>query len=100
RKNSQSPDEHVTYFFAANGKFLASPNAVRLQGFDIRDPYSYYAKIEVALVGVQDPDDVAQGTTAFLDVFLPDILACLPDWDQVKAGTWPIDDGDNDDDDE
>ena len=90
RSEPTAPDQHVTYFFAANGKFLASPNAVRLQGFDIRDQYSYYAKVEVALIGVDDPVDVAKGTAQFLDAFLPDIMACFPDWEQVRAGDWPV----------
>lgn len=90
RSNPTAPDQHVTYFFAANGKFLASPNAVRLQGFDIRDEYSYYAKVEVALIGVEAPVDVAEGTARFLDAYLPDIMACFPDWEQVRAGDWPV----------
>ncbi len=92
RAEPAQPDQHVTYFFAANGKFLASPNAVRLQGFDIRDAYSYYAKVEVALIGVEDPQEVARGTARFLDAFLPDIMACFPDWEQVRAGDWPVGD--------
>ncbi|MEO1235375.1 MAG: exosortase/archaeosortase family protein [Planctomycetota bacterium] len=82
-------DQHVSYFFAANGKFLASPNEVRLEGFDIRDRYSYYCKIEVQIVGEADPQRVAERTTDLLNTFLPEILACLPDWGDVKAGRWP-----------
>lgn len=88
--NSADQDQHVIYFFAANGQFLASPNAVRAQGFDIRDQYSYYCKIEVQVVGETDPQKFAVGATALLDEFLPEILACLPDWDEVKTGRWPI----------
>jgi len=87
--NSIDQDQHVIYFFAANGKYLASPNAVRVQGFDIRDAHSYYCKIEVQIAGESDPQKVAQHTTDLLNAFLPDIMACLPDWDDVKAGRWP-----------
>ncbi|MBB6429299.1 exosortase/archaeosortase family protein [Algisphaera agarilytica] len=86
-------DQHVIYFFAANGKYLASPNAVRAQGFDIRDAHSYYCKIEIQVLGENDPDAVTRHTTDLLNVFLPDIMACLPDWDDVKAGRWPIQPG-------
>lgn len=90
--DGQTPgDQHVSYFFAANGKFLASPNEVRLQGFDLRDTHSYYCKIEVLIHGESDPQRVAERTTAVLNEFLPDILACLPDWEDVKAGDWPVD---------
>lgn len=85
----ESPHQHVSYFFAANGKFLASPNEVRLQGFDLRDTHSYYCKIEVLIYGESDPDKVRERTTAMLDTFLPEILACLPDWQDVKDGQWP-----------
>lgn len=90
RTKPTDPDQHVTYFFAANGKFLSSPNSVRLQGFDIRDAYSYYAKVEVALIGVEEPQAVADGTARFLDHYLPDIMACFPDWEQVRDGDWPV----------
>jgi exosortase len=82
-------DHHVMYFFAANGQFMASPNAVRFQGFDIRDEHSYYCKIEVMILGESDPDRAAERTAKLLDVFLPEIMACLPDWEQVRAGQWP-----------
>ncbi|MEO0514997.1 MAG: hypothetical protein AAF086_06845 [Planctomycetota bacterium] len=84
-------DQHVIYFFAANGKFLASPNAVRVQGFDIRDAHSYYCKIEIQVLGESDPEKVTEHTTNLLNTFLPDIMACLPDWGDVKAGRWPVD---------
>lgn len=90
--DSVDKDQHVIYFFAANGKYLASPNSVRVQGFDIRDAHSYYCKIEVQIAGETDPEIVAERTTALLDTFLPEIMACLPDWDDVKAGRWPIPD--------
>ena len=84
-------DQHVVYFFAANGQFLASPNDVRRQGFDIRDTHSYYCKVEVMIHGETDPDRVQQRTVELLDTLLPDILAALPDWQQVQAGQWPPD---------
>ncbi len=84
-----APPSHVIYFFAANGKYLSSPNAVRLQGFDITDKHSYYCKIEVMVVGEADPDSMRKRTEAFLDVFLPEIMAALPDWHDVQAGRWP-----------
>ena len=94
--NPTAKPSHVIYFFSANGKFMASPHAVRANGVNIRDEYSYYAKIEVGLVGVHDVDAAVAGTERFLDAFLPDILACLPDWDDVGAGAWPVDESGSD----
>ncbi len=88
-EQTSDTDRHVIYFFAANGKYLASPNAVRAQGFDIRDTHSYYCKVEVMILGETDPDKVVAGTTKLLNTFLPEIMACLPDWEAVQAGQWP-----------
>ncbi|MEM6458024.1 MAG: exosortase/archaeosortase family protein [Planctomycetota bacterium] len=84
-------DQHVTYFFVANGKFLDSPNRVRLQGFDIRDRYSYYCKVEVQILGVADRAEFDRRVADLLDAVMPDIMACLPDWADVQAGVWPPD---------
>lgn len=91
RVPNNNADQHVMYFFAVNGKFLASPNAVRLQGFDIRDTHSYYCKIEVQVIGEPDPERFAEKAQDLLNDFLPEIMACLPDWQEVRDGQWPID---------
>ena len=80
------PDEqsNVVYYFAANDKFLSTPERVRLHGFDPRDRYSYYCKIEVGALGNTDADQAAQIVSRFLSVALPEIMACLPDWDRLN----------------
>lgn len=80
---------NVIYFFAANGKFLPTPERVRLQGFDPRDRYSYYCKIEVGVFGVGDRQAANDRVSAFLADMLPEIMACLPDWIEVSQGRWP-----------
>jgi len=80
---------NVVYFFSANGKFLPTPDHVRLQGFDLRDRYSYYCKIEVLLHGVADADQAVQRASEFVSLTMPEIMACLPDWTEVKNGDWP-----------
>jgi exosortase len=80
---------NVIYFFAANGKFLASPEAVRAQGFGLRDKYSYYCKIEVGFYNVSDPDEAVARTSEVLSALLPEIMACLPDWVDVTEGRYP-----------
>ena len=72
---------------AANGKFLSTPEAVRLQGFDPRDRYSYYCKIEVGLMGIGDPERAVEQASLFLSAVMPEIMACLPDWDRVSSGS-------------
>ena len=75
--------------FAANGKFLPGPDHVRAQGFDPRDKYAYYCKIEVQVPGASDPELVRQRAGDFLSAMLPEIMACLPDWTDVTEGRWP-----------
>ncbi len=81
---------NVIYFFAANGRFLASPNDVRLQGFDPRDRHAYYCKIEVGVDGVSDPERAMAVASEFLSAMMPEILRCLPDWVDVVEGRWPV----------
>lgn len=89
----------VFYFFAVNGKFLPTPEFVRVQGFDPRDKYSYFAKIEIQPQPIRTPsgswktlsDELAQDRAeAFLSQALPEIMACFPDWQEVQAGKWPV----------
>jgi hypothetical protein len=82
---------NVLYFFAANGKFLRTPEEVRALAFDPRDRYSYFCKIEVGLPFISDADTAVQRATAFLSVMLPEIMACLPDWVEVESGRYPVD---------
>lgn len=81
----------ATYFFVANGSFYASPNQVRFLAFDMHDKYSYYCKVEVRFLKLTDPAEIEQRTTVFLSEVLPEIMACLPDWTDVRAGRWPND---------
>ena len=87
------PDEPLTatYFFVANGGFFATPNQVRLQGFNLRDKYSYYCKVEVMFPGLRDADLAGEKTADLLSNLLPEIMATLPDWTDVRAGSWPPD---------
>jgi len=86
-----NPDSqsNVIYFFIANGKFLPTPDRVRLQGFDPRDRYSYYCKVEVRVPGVAKTTEATEIASGFLSQMLPEVLACVPDWEEVTAGLWP-----------
>jgi exosortase len=79
---------NVAYFFVANGKFLPSPNAVRANGFDLRDKYSYYCKVQVT-VNVQDKDKAMERISSLLSEVMPEVMSCLPDWVDVTEGRWP-----------
>ncbi len=80
---------NVIYFFVANGNFLPSPDHVRFGGFSLTDEYSFYCKIEIGVHLVADPELARQRASDFLSEILPQIMACLPDWDDVTEGRWP-----------
>ncbi|MEM8783209.1 MAG: exosortase/archaeosortase family protein [Planctomycetota bacterium] len=79
----------ATYFFVANGGFYASANDVRLLGFDPRDKYSYYCKVEITFPGLGDPEEVKARVAALLSDLMPEVMAVVPDWADVRAGRWP-----------
>lgn len=98
--DSELDHQNVFYFFAANGKFMPSPDDVRVDALDIRQRYSYYCKIEVGVFALNekdaelqhrlaDPTEALKVANDFLTSTMPEILACLPDWREVEQGLWP-----------
>lgn len=87
--NRSDAAETVVYFFIANGKYLASPLAVRAEGFDLRDRHAYYFKVQAEALGVSDPDEARRRVEALLSDLMPQVLAALPDWSDVQAGRYP-----------
>jgi hypothetical protein len=84
-------DGHRTtalYFFIANGNAIASNHQVRFS-FNMKDRYSYYCKVELLFPGVTDPQEVEKHATKLLSDLMPEVMACLPDWTEVQAGTYP-----------
>ncbi len=79
----------VCYFFAANGRYMGSPEQVRTLVLDVRDEYAYWCKIEVLPMGARNREDALKAVSDFLSYALPEVMACLPDWHDVKAGTYP-----------
>jgi len=81
--------EHVFYFFVANGRTVPSAESVRGIAFDPRDRYGYWCKVEISVPNVTDFQTARARANALLNEMLPEIMACLPDWAEVKAGTYP-----------
>lgn len=79
----------VIYFFAANGKFLGTPESVRSLVFDVRDRYAYWCKIEMLPLDAHDSERAIEMVADFVSYALPEVLACLPDWQEVKSGKFP-----------
>jgi exosortase/archaeosortase family protein len=79
----------VIYFFVANGGYFANPDQVRAKGFDPRDRYNYYCKVQMKLLTGGDTAAATAQASEFLSAVMPEDLACLPDWDQVGRGPGP-----------
>jgi exosortase/archaeosortase family protein len=80
----------VVYFFVANGGYFANPDEVRANGFNPRDRYNYYCKVQMRLFYTGgDWAGVAYQASQLLSSMMPEVLACLPDWDQVVKGPVP-----------
>ncbi len=82
-------ESNVIYFFVSNGRFLPSPDDVRLYGFLPTDTYAYYCKVEVLVPGMASKKGAVKCVDGFLSEMMPEIMACLPDWVDVRAGRWP-----------
>jgi len=81
--------ETVVYFFHANGEFFSSPNQVRMLAFDLRDKHAYHFKVQVEALGVSDKDVATGRVEDLLRYLMPEVLAVLPDWVDVKEGRYP-----------
>jgi hypothetical protein len=80
----------VTYFFVANNTFVSSAEGVRLQAFNMTDRYAYYCKVEVMPLGVGEMDQAAKTVGQFLSYIMPEVMRCLPDWQKVRSGEYPV----------
>ncbi len=74
----------ILYFFSANGRFLATPDQVRLQGFNLTDRYGYYCKIEMEFPGLSEEAPITAVAEDFMREALPEVLNCLPLWPPAK----------------
>ena len=86
--DAQGHRNAATYFFIANGSYMASNHEVRF-GFELRDRYAYYCKVELQFPGITDREELERRAGAFLRDMLPEVMACLPDWHEVQAGRYP-----------
>jgi hypothetical protein len=78
------PDRRVAYFFFADGHYVSDPIDVRKILQNLRYKHGFYSKVELMMVP-GDNDQSAQIMTSFLQVALPEIEKCLPDWNQVEG---------------
>lgn len=77
------------YFFIANGGVVAKAEDVRLLAFDLRSKYAYYAKIQFTSSSVKSQEELGEAAGSILSDMLPEIMRCIPPWQEVERGTYP-----------
>jgi hypothetical protein len=82
------------YFFIANGRIAVTPEQVKAIAFRKSEEYAYYCKVQFFAVGDDSltAERFVEHAASLLEVFLPELMRCLPDWPEVMAmaeGTEP-----------
>ena len=80
------------YFFIANGGVVASASGVRGLAYQLDSDYAFYTKVQFSSLTVDSAEELAQLAADALEDLLPEIMRCVPDWDEVEAGTWDFTD--------
>jgi hypothetical protein len=73
----------IAYFFFADGHYVSDPIDVRKILQNLRYKHGFYSKVELMTI-LKDHDQSAKIMSGFLQVALPEIEKCLPDWNQVE----------------
>lgn len=76
---------NVTYFFQANGRYIADPIGVRTILQNLRQKYGYYAKVELMTL-LPQPEKSAAVKKDFLTHAMPELEKCFPDWAKAVSG--------------
>ncbi len=81
--------QRAGYFFVANGDWVAHAHGVRLLSFRLQEEYAYYMKVQFSSTSFESNEAFAEGSAALLDELFGDLMLCVPDWVDVKAGVHP-----------
>jgi len=76
------------YFFIANGRVAHTPEDVKKLAFIKSEEYAYYCKIQLSMSGSGrqfDEERFVAMAGDFIQVLLPELMRCLPDWADVEA---------------
>jgi len=80
------------YFFIANGGVVATATGVRGLAYRLDSDYAYYAKVQFSSTTVESAAELAELAADLLRDLFPELMRCLPNWDEVEAGTWDFTD--------
>jgi hypothetical protein len=88
-RDGNGRDIYSGYFFIANGGVVARAEGVRLLAFDLRSKYAYYCKVQFTSTSVNSEQELGEKAGSLLNELLPEIMRCVPPWQDVKRGTFP-----------
>jgi len=80
------------YFFVTNGEVVPTAEQVRTRGFSITGEYAYYMKVQFLGVGLESAEELAAGAADMLNLMFPELMRRAPDWIEVEAGRYPVED--------
>ncbi|HYE02774.1 MAG TPA: exosortase/archaeosortase family protein [Phycisphaerales bacterium] len=81
---------YAGYFFIANGLTCATAEQVRSLAFDLRADYAYFLKVQFHSRQARSHEELARAAGLLLDELLPELARCVPDWAEVRRGTYPV----------
>ncbi len=92
----KAPDHRFCtgYFFVANGRTTPSASGVKALAFRLSERKAYYCKVQISYFDPQrsvDEMELARVASDFLSEALPEIMRCLPDWNEVLMEQWAAD---------
>jgi len=88
-KDLQGRELYSGYFFIANGGIVSRAEGVRLLAFDLRSKFAYYTKVQFTSNTVKSVEELGLAAGSILNELLPEILRCVPPWQDVERGTYP-----------
>jgi Protein of unknown function (DUF3485) len=73
----------VAYFFFTDGQYVSNPIEVRKILGTLQFKHGFYSKVELMSI-LPDHDQAVKVMSGFLQVAMPEIEKCLPDWNKVE----------------
>jgi len=81
---------YAGYFFVANGGIASSAEKVRLLAFNLENDYAFYLKVQFTTASADSREEFVALSSDLLSEVLADVMLCVPDWVEVQAGRYPV----------
>lgn len=86
RKDQPGVNVFGGFFFIANGRATATPEAIRLLAFKPSERYAYYCKVQLVWAAPNGSlEDYLTLCSSIVQNLLPELMLRLPDWREVES---------------